>query len=90
MAWSIEFDSAAIKDLKKLAKSEQKNILKAIRHISNLPTPRSSGKALRGQFGSLWRYRAGNYRIICKIEDFRLVVLVVAIGHRKDIYKTNN
>ncbi len=90
MAWKIEFDSAAAKDLKKLPKSEQKKLLKAIYHIAELPTPRSSGKALKGPFGTLWRYRMGNYRIICKIEDGALVILVVAIGHRKDIYKTHH
>lgn len=56
----IEFDIAAEKDLKKLAKSEQKKLLKDIHRIANLPTPRSSGKPLKGQFGGLWRYRMGN------------------------------
>lgn len=78
MAWIIEFDLAAEKDLKKLAKSEQKKLLKAIHRIANLPTPRASGKPLKGQFGGLWRYRMGNYRIICKIEDSILLILVIA------------
>lgn len=90
MVWRIEFDEAAAKDLKKLPQSEQKKILKAIRHIAALPTPRTAGKALKGSFGTLWRYRMGNYRIICKIEDSILVILVVAVGHRKNIYKTRH
>lgn len=90
MAWKIEFDAAAAKDLKKLPQAEQKKILKAIRHITELPAPRAAGKALKGSFGTLWRYRMGNYRIICKIEDSIFVILVVAIGHRKDIYKTHH
>ena len=90
MAWKIEFDSATAKDLKKLPQAEQKKILKAIHHITELPTPRTAGKALKGPFGTLWRYRMGNYRIICKIEDSIFVILVVAIGHRKDIYKTHH
>ena len=59
MAWKIEFDDAAAKDLKKLPQTEQKKILKVIRHIAELPTPRSAGKALKGSFGTLWRYRNG-------------------------------
>lgn len=90
MAWKIEFDDAAVKDLKKLPQSEQKKILKAISHIVELPTPRTAGKALKGPFGTLWRYRMGNYRIICKIEDAILVILILAIGHRKSIYKSRN
>lgn len=49
--------------------------------------PRAPGKALTGRFSGLWRYRVGDYRIICKIEDDRLVVLVVEVGHRRDIYR---
>lgn len=90
MVWIIEFDIAAEQDLKKLPKSEQKKLLKAIHRLANLPTPRSAGKPLKGQFGGLWRYRMGNYRIICKIEDSILLVLVIAIGHRKNIYKTHH
>ena len=90
MAWTVEIDSAALKDLKKLAKPEQKKLLKAIHRIACLPTPRSSGKPLKGQFGGLWRYRMGNYRIICKIDDSILLILVIAVGHRKDIYKTSH
>jgi mRNA interferase RelE/StbE len=87
LAWKVEFDLAAVKDLKKLPRSEQKKILKAVNHIAQLSNPRSTGKALKGPFGSLWRYRMGNYRILCKIETSILVILVIAIGHRKDIYK---
>ena len=90
MAWQIEFDAAAAKDLKKLPQAEQKKILKAIHHIAELPTPRSAGKALKGTFVTLWRYRMGNYRIICNIEDTVLVILVLAIGHRKDIYRISH
>jgi len=90
LAWTIEIDSAAIKDLKKLAKTEQKKLLNAIHRLAALPTPRSYGKPLKGQFGGLWRYRMGNYRIICKIEDSILLILVIAIGHRKNIYKARH
>src|SRR6266496_4115857 len=51
-----------------------------------LENPGSHGHALTGRFSNLWRYRVGAYRIVCRIEDERLVVLVVGIGHRRDIY----
>lgn len=87
MAWKIEFDASAVKDLKKLPSSEQKKILKAINYVAKLPMPRSTGKTLKGPFGALWRYRMGKYRIICKIEEAKLIILVVAIGHRKHVYR---
>jgi mRNA interferase RelE/StbE len=56
--------------------------------VAKLENPRSIGKALQGSsFGELWRYRVGDFRIICKIEDNRLVVLIIRIGHRKEIYR---
>ena len=90
MVWKIKFDSEAISDLEKLPKKEQEKILKFIRKLNNYPTPRTSGKPLKGSLGGLWRYRTGDYRIICKIEDSLLIILVIAIGHRKDIYKKSH
>ncbi|WP_244518355.1 type II toxin-antitoxin system RelE/ParE family toxin [Phyllobacterium sp. OV277] len=56
--------------------------------IASLDDPRQTGKGLRGaKLGSLWRYRVGDYRIICEIQDHRLVVLVIEIGHRREIYR---
>ena len=49
--------------------------------------PREYGKSLKGELGELWRYRVGDYRIICSIEDERIEVLVLRIGHRKEVYK---
>ena len=89
MAWKIEFDDDATKDLEKLQKKEQKKILNFIHRINNYPTPRLFGKPLKGSLGGLWRYRVGDYRIICKIEDSLLIILVVAVGHRKNIYNAS-
>jgi mRNA interferase RelE/StbE len=55
--------------------------------IANLNDPRSTGKALTGPLGGLWRYRMGDYRIICDIQDRKLVVLVIAFSHRSDAYR---
>ena len=56
--------------------------------VAKLDDPRSIGKALHGsRLGEFWKYRVGDYRLICKIEDDRLIVLVLRVGHRKEIYR---
>ncbi len=89
MAWKIEFDEKALYDLEKLGKPEQRKIITYLKErIANLEDPRTSGKPLTGaSYRGIWRYRVENYRILCKIEDSKLTVLVVAIGHRSKIYK---
>nr|WP_236829077.1 type II toxin-antitoxin system RelE/ParE family toxin [Bartonella sp. 11B] len=56
-------------------------------HVTSLEDVRAIGKPLRGQLSGLWRYRVGDYRILCDLYDKELVVLVLAVGHRKNIYK---
>ncbi|MDO6964303.1 type II toxin-antitoxin system RelE family toxin [Rhizobium alvei] len=89
MVWAIELDSSVEKQLEKLAPDDAKRILKHLRErVAKDENPRRLGKALVGkQFANLWRYRVGDYRIICRIEDQRLVILVIKLGHRRDIYK---
>ncbi len=89
MAWTIEVDEQAARQLAKLDKEVARRIRNFLRdRVATLDDPRSAGKALQGQrFGSLWRYRMGDYRIVCEIQDSRLVVLVVAVGNRRDIYR---
>ena len=89
LAWTIELTSEAIKVLKKLGHPEAKRIRDFLRkRIEPLENPRLLGKSLKGsEMGTFWRYRVGDYRIICEIQDDRLVVLVVGIGHRKKIYR---
>ncbi len=87
MVWKIEFDKAVEKQLRKLSHQAQEQILDYLEeHVATLDNPRLSGKSLKGEFSGFWRYRVGNYRIICKIEDKNLVVLVVKAGHRRDVY----
>jgi mRNA interferase RelE/StbE len=87
LAWKIEFDRDAVKDLKKISKPDQKRIIEYLKkRISPLKSPKILGKPLKGEFMGLWRYRVGDYRIICKIEDHDLIILVVIIGHRKNVY----
>lgn len=83
----VDFTINAKKSLKKLDIQIQKQVKKLIVDIEQLDNPRSKGKPLTGNLKNLWRYRSGDYRIVCKIEDDKLLVLVLYLGHRKDIYK---
>ena len=88
MSWDIEFDKKAQKELTKLDRSVQRRIITELDGVSRLENPRLLGKGLAGNLSGLWRYRVGDYRIICQLEDSRLVVLVIKISHRCDVYKS--
>lgn len=88
MTWNIEWDDRARKELRKLDSYIQKEILSYLRtRILGSNNPRVFGQNLTGNKAGLWRYRVGNYRIISRIEDDTLVVLVLSVGHRKEIYE---
>ncbi len=88
VTWIVEFDDAALKELRKLDRQAQQEILRYLRErIAVDEDPRRFGKALSRELAGLWRYRIQNYRIICNIEDQKLTVLVVRVGHRKDVYE---
>lgn len=89
MAWQIEFDPGALRDLQKLDKSIQLRLVGFLRtRISPLDNPRDIGEALSGQrLGSYWKYRVGDWRIICDIQDQRIVIRVLRIGNRREIYR---
>ena len=88
MAWTIEYDPRALKDLKKLDRTIQREILDYMdERVAKAKDPRDFGKPLRGSKFGLWRYRLRDYRIICELQEKRLVVLVVAVGHRSTIYE---
>ena len=76
----------AKKDLKKLDKSIQKKVSAYLDEVAEIKNPRSRGKALIGNLMGMWRYRVGDYRILCKIKDEELIILVLEVGHRKNIY----
>lgn len=87
MAWTIEYDEAAVEDLKKLDKPVQREILNYMeKRIAKADDPRSFGKPLRHSKFGLWRFRVRDYRILCQLQQSRLVVLVIALGHRSKIY----
>ena len=87
--WTIELSDAARKDIKKLGQSEAKRIRSFLRdRVAASSNPRQLGLALTGsKLGGLWRYRVGDYRIVCELQDNRLVVLVIEIGHRREVYR---
>ena len=90
MAWLIEIDDAAQKDLANLDKPIAKRITTFLRErVAVLDDPRSIGEALKGsRLGDFWKYRVGDYRIISNIEDDALRILVVKIGNRREVYRS--
>ena len=88
MAWKVEFQKLAAKQLRALDRPIQQRILTYFRTcVLSADDPRQLGKALTGDKGGLWRYRVGDCRAICKLEEERLVVLVLELGHRREVYR---
>ena len=89
MAYNVELSESAERELGKLDAPQAKRILKFLhQRVAKLDDPRSIGEASHGsRLGGFWKYRFGDYRLICKIEDDRLIVLVLRVGHRKEIYR---
>lgn len=86
--WTVEITDVALKELKKHGTDERERIFKFIRtRLQSISDPRSIGEALHGDKSGLWRYRVGDYRLICQIEDARLVIVVLNIGHRREVYR---
>lgn len=87
MSWVYKFDERALKDLKRLDRQAQVRIIDYLdTRVVQGGDPRTLGKALKSNLAALWRYRVGDYRILCQLRDHELIVLVIAVGHRKDIY----
>lgn len=85
--WDIEFKPTAFKELKKLDRKIQTQVFNFLdRLVENHASARSIGLPLKGKSKGLWRYRVGDYRLICEIQDHKLVILVLDIGHRKEVY----
>jgi mRNA interferase RelE/StbE len=88
MAWKVDLSPTALKQLGKLDKSVSRRILNFLRQrVEKLDDPRQIGQRLQGTLSEFWKYRVGDYRLICSLEDDRLIVLVLRIGHRREIYK---
>lgn len=89
MTWAIEFERSAAKEFRKLDPQIQRRIQRFFRQrVLASDDPRSYGKALRGtRSGKLWRYRVGDCRIIAELQDHRLVILIVRVGQRGQVYR---
>lgn len=87
MSYSVSVARSALKELSHLDKPERQRIFALLDEISALDNPRSRGKALTGQWSTYWRYRVGNYRIICDIKDDSLTIVAIRIGHRSTVYR---
>lgn len=89
MAWQIEFDPDALKELKRLDRPVQIRLVAFLRdRLAPLDDPRSLGEALSGaRLGSYWKYRVGDWRIVCDIQDQHVVVRVLRLGNRREVYR---
>ena len=86
--WRIEIGRTAEKQIQKLSPPAQESFVRFLRErVRPASDPRQFGKPLHGDKGGLWRYRVGDYRLICEIQDERITVLVIRVGHRKDVYR---
>ena len=86
--WNIEISRGAERQITKLGRTAQLAILRFLRErLQPADNPRQWGKPLQGEKGGLWRYRVGDYRLICDIQDEKITVLLLQVGHRKDVYR---
>lgn len=87
MAWKLEFDADARRHLRKLPAKTGQRIVDSLKAIAALDNPRLRGKAMAGPYAGHWRYRFGDYRVIARIEHGQMVIVVIAIGNRRDVYR---
>ena len=89
MIWTINYLKSAQKDIKNFDNQTKQRIKMFIEErLANIHNPRQLGEALKGaKLGDLWKFRVGDYRIICDIQDKKLIILVVQMGHRKKVYR---
>ncbi len=88
MAWTVSISNIAERQLRKLDRPVQKRILDWLNdRIEGCKNPRHFGEPLKGDHAGLWRYRVSDYRILCEIQDQKIVVWVLTIGRRRQIYK---
>lgn len=87
MSWDYSFTEKALKQLRKLGAEPSRRIVSFLKErVAGDEDPRRFGKELKGELGEFWRYRVDDYRILCRIEGDRMLVLVVKVGHRREVY----
>lgn len=88
MAWNVEISHDAQRDLDRLDRQAAKRILTFLyTRVKPLDDPRAIGEALDGKLGQYWKYRVGDYRVICEIEDKAIKIIVVNVGNRREVYR---
>jgi mRNA interferase RelE/StbE len=86
LAWTLRFDAEARKQLRKLGHVPASRIIEGLEQVAALDDPRIRGKALSGNRAGYWRWRFGDYRVIARIEDQTVVIVVITVGHRREVY----
>jgi len=88
LAWTIEYAETARRQLRKLDKAAARRIVDFLdERVAPGEDPRRLGKALKGPLGDLWRYRVGDFRVICDIQDRVLTILILQVGNRREVYR---
>lgn len=88
MIYELKYEAKAVRQIKKLDPATRKLIRSWIeKNLLNTSDPRQHGKALTGTLGQYWRYRVGDYRILAEINDTEVVIIIIEIGHRREIYR---
>jgi mRNA interferase RelE/StbE len=86
LAWTLRVDGSAQKQLRKINRWQADQITKALIDIAELDDPRVRGKPMVGNYAGHWRYRVGDWRAVVRIEDNAMIIVLVAIGHRRNVY----
>ena len=88
MIYELKYEARAVKQIKKLDPATRILIKSWIeKNLLNTDNPRQHGKGLTGKLGQYWRYRVGDYRILAEINDAEIIIIIVEVGHRRDIYR---
>ncbi len=87
MAWTIELSRTAARQFSKLDNPLKIRVKDFIVKLSAMDNPRHNGKIMQGQYSDYYRYRVGDYRLICHIEDSKMLITLIQLGHRKEVYK---
>ena len=85
MAYSVEYQETAVRQLRKLDRQVARRIVDYLDEVAALDDPRSRGKGLTGDRAGVWRYRVGDYRVLCEFLDAELVILALEVGHRRSL-----
>lgn len=87
-AWELEYSETALRQLRKMDANQRMLVLSWMdKNIDGCSDPRVQGKPLVGQLSGAWRYRIGNYRVLCDLQDDRAVVIAIKVGHRREVYR---